>query len=61
MLECIGNTYIGLMTSQSVKITICSVKNKNPPQHTISTHISNVQVLNDQVLFLCWAWMDQGG
>ena len=26
-----------------------------------STHISKVQVLNDQALFLCWAWMDQGG
>ena len=25
---------------------------------TYATHISEVQVLNDQVLFLCWAWMD---
>ena len=44
------------------KDTICSVKNKNAPQHTPPI-FSKVQVLNDQAkgLFLCWAWMDQGG
>ena len=41
------------------KDAICSVK-KQDCSTAYSTHISKVQVLSDQALFLCWAWIDQG-
>ena len=57
MLECIGNTSASWPHNQQ-RYHLLSQKQECSTAY--STHISNVQVLNDQVLFLCWAWMDQG-
>ena len=57
MLECTGNTSASCSLNQQ-RYHLLSQKQESSTAY--STRISNVHVLNDQALFLCWAWMDQG-
>ena len=57
MLECTGNTSASWPLNQQ-RCHLLSQKQECSTAY--STHISKVQVSNDQTLFLCWAQMDQG-
>ena len=58
MLECTGNTLASWPLNQQ-RYHLVSQKQESSTAY--SAHISKVQVLNDQALFLCWPWMDKGG
>ena len=58
MLECTGNTSASCSLNQQ-RYHLLSQKQESSTAY--STRISNVQVLDDQTLFLCRPRMDQGG